>query len=385
MTMSVPGPKAGSTPPAAFVRTTTRAPRRWNSSTGWTTRPGSLPSYRWNRPWSIDDRAPAEPAEQQPPDVARAPSPPASRAARRTGSRRRPRARRRARRARSPRTIPTLRDEVGPGADGGLERVEPGGLVGRRDRPARGRSAGSPASGRGHGRAGLRDRVPGDDGRGPLGFGARRTYRHRDAGRVRRAHRPGGRAEAAGVRQRSARSDRRGAEVLDVISVSPVPDGPFGQDDGTARPTRRVNGVVHELAGVHASRRIHEFSTDVDERGQRSRSPTRPARTSRAAAARRTSPRSAPRSSGRRGRRQIAATASRRAPSPPTARRPRARVAERPPAGRAHAAEEARVELALGGEAGPGAVAAERLRHRRDDADLAAPVAVAPALATSPR
>ena len=44
MTMSVPGPKDGSSPPAALVRTTTVAPRRWNSSTGWMTRPGSLPS-----------------------------------------------------------------------------------------------------------------------------------------------------------------------------------------------------------------------------------------------------------------------------------------------------------------------------------------------------
>jgi hypothetical protein len=36
--------------------------------------------------------------------------------------------------------------------------------------------------------------------------------------------------EAAGSEQRSARSDRRGSEALDVISVSPVPDGPFGHD-----------------------------------------------------------------------------------------------------------------------------------------------------------
>ncbi len=53
MTMSVPGPKDGSSPPAAFVRTTTLAPSRWNSRTGWTTSPGWLPSYRWNRPWSM--------------------------------------------------------------------------------------------------------------------------------------------------------------------------------------------------------------------------------------------------------------------------------------------------------------------------------------------
>ena len=41
--------------------------------------------------------------------------------------------------------------------------------------------------------------------------------------------------------------------------------------------------------------------------------------------------------------------------------------------------EEAGVDLAVGGEAGAGAVAAEGLSHRGDDADLAAAVAVAPA------
>src|SRR4029079_5317901 len=41
--------------------------------------------------------------------------------------------------------------------------------------------------------------------------------------------------------------------------------------------------------------------------------------------------------------------------------------------------EQARVELAVGGEARPRAVAAERLGYRGDDADLAASVAGAPA------
>jgi hypothetical protein len=73
-----------------------------------------------------------------------------------------------------------------------------------------------------------------------------------------------GTAEAAGSGQRSARSDRRGAEALDVISVSPVPDGPFGQDQRYGRPDRRVNGVVHEVrASVPPS--IHEFCTGVDD------------------------------------------------------------------------------------------------------------------------
>ena len=46
----------------------------------------------------------------------------------------------------------------------------------------------------------------------------------------------------------------------------------------------------------------------------------------------------------------------------------------------AAAREQAGVELAVGREPGARAVAAERLRHRRDDADLAAAVLVAPAL-----
>src|SRR3990172_8092337 len=42
--------------------------------------------------------------------------------------------------------------------------------------------------------------------------------------------------------------------------------------------------------------------------------------------------------------------------------------------------EQAGIEHALGGDAGAGAGAAERLGHRRDDADLARAVPVAPAL-----
>ena len=67
MTMSVPGPNDGSRPPAALVRTTIRAPSRRNSRTGWMTRPGSLPSYRWNRPWSMTTgRPPSVPSSSRP-------------------------------------------------------------------------------------------------------------------------------------------------------------------------------------------------------------------------------------------------------------------------------------------------------------------------------
>src|SRR5258708_12542998 len=71
-----------------------------------------------------------------------------------------------------------------------------------------------------------------------------------------------GAAEAVGPGQRSARSDRRGAEVLDVISVSPVPDGPFGQDRRYGPPDGRVNGVGHQLPARTRSG-THEFSTHL--------------------------------------------------------------------------------------------------------------------------
>jgi len=67
--------------------------------------------------------------------------------------------------------------------------------------------------------------------------------------------------EAAGSGQRSARSDRRGAEALDVISVSPVPDGPFGHDLRYGPLAGRVNGFVHELA-ASAGKSFHEINTE---------------------------------------------------------------------------------------------------------------------------
>jgi hypothetical protein len=73
-----------------------------------------------------------------------------------------------------------------------------------------------------------------------------------------------GTAEAAGSEQRNARSDRRGAEALDVISVSPVPDGPFGRDLRYVGLGERVNGLVHELR-LRTGQSIHEFTPSVDE------------------------------------------------------------------------------------------------------------------------
>ena len=67
-----------------------------NSSTGWMTSPGSLPSYRWKRPWSMTTGAPpSRPRRSRP--AWPAPSRPASRAAPRTGSRPGPRDRPRGR------------------------------------------------------------------------------------------------------------------------------------------------------------------------------------------------------------------------------------------------------------------------------------------------
>jgi hypothetical protein len=64
-----------------------------------------------------------------------------------------------------------------------------------------------------------------------------------------------------------------------VISVSPVPDGPFGQDLPYGPASPRVNGVVHEL-GASAAASIHEFCTDVDDAwtspGSRASGPPQP-------------------------------------------------------------------------------------------------------------
>jgi hypothetical protein len=49
-----------------------------------------------------------------------------------------------------------------------------------------------------------------------------------------------------------------------VISVSPVPDGPFGQVLRYGAADDRVNGLVHELR-VRTGQSIHEFALPVDE------------------------------------------------------------------------------------------------------------------------
>ena len=277
-TISVPGPKAGSTPPAAFVRTTI---------------PRAEPAEQQDR---LDDQprvvalVEVEPALEHHDRRARraargaaARRDPGAVAAGQPGSSANGMATASSRSSASPpspepSTIPTRGHEVATGP-------------GPRPRGRRaGRAARAGGIGRGRSRTSRRDvgvtgvRASGDASRGKTAEArfekARRTYRHRDAGRSP----SGGRAragtnEAAGSGQRSARSDRRGAEALDVISVSPVPDGPFGQDLRYGPASRRVNGVVHELrriGGGEYPRVLHRCGRAWTSRGRGGRAPPQP-------------------------------------------------------------------------------------------------------------
>ena len=147
---------------------------------------------------------------------------------------------------------PDLGDEVGARANGRLEGVEPGGLVGGRDRAGgvdRGsvtRVRASRSASRGE-TAEARGFVHPTDVPTP-------GCRSQSAGRS-----PAGRPRPSDRGQQSARSDRSELEALDVISVSPVPDGPFGQDHGTARgsdgSTRLSTNFGAGCAGVSTSYR----------------------------------------------------------------------------------------------------------------------------------
>ena len=202
MTMSVPGPKLGSSPPAALVSTTTFAPSRPNSSTGWTTRPGALPSYRWNRPWSIaTGRPPRRPSSSRPtwPGAVAAGQPGRSANGIATGSS--------SSSARPPNpdpsTIPTSGTRSLTGPDGGLEGVEARRLVGRGDRRGRGGhvTQGRGARNRCRRISGKRASRATSRGRRPVArklLRARREYRHRDAGRVP----PGSPGDGAGTPSR---------------------------------------------------------------------------------------------------------------------------------------------------------------------------------------
>ena len=71
MTISVPGPKLGSRPPAAFVRTTIRAPSRLEQQHRLDDQPGVVALVQVEAALEHDHGAAAETPEEQPPGVAR--------------------------------------------------------------------------------------------------------------------------------------------------------------------------------------------------------------------------------------------------------------------------------------------------------------------------
>ena len=130
MTISVPGPNDGSSPPAAFVRITDLRAEAAEEQHRLDDEARRVALVQVEAALEHGDGAAGEPAEQEPPDVARAPWPPASRAASANGtatgssssSARPP--------SPEPSTIPTSGTRSRTGADRGLERVEARGLVG---------------------------------------------------------------------------------------------------------------------------------------------------------------------------------------------------------------------------------------------------------------
>jgi hypothetical protein len=92
---------------------------------------------------------------------------------------------------------------------------------------------------------------------------ARRKYRHRDADRVPPGAYPGtGRGETAArtLGNEAPEATGGGTRVLDVISVSCGPVGPFGHDLRYRPRQQRVNALIHEhradrRMAVHVIRR----------------------------------------------------------------------------------------------------------------------------------
>ena len=189
------------------------APSRWNSRTGWTTSPGSLPSYRWKRPWSMTTGVPPSvPSSSRPTWPGRGRRRPAGQVGERdgdgvleiVGEAAEP----------GPEDDPDLGHEVGPLADRGLERGEAGGLLGRRD--------GRVGSRRDRRRLAVADQSCGPPGSASRGRTAEARgfvgptevstpgCRSRPVGRGPRGSSRGETAARAG--QRSARSDRRRIE-----------------------------------------------------------------------------------------------------------------------------------------------------------------------------
>ena len=292
------------------------------------TRPGSLPSYRWKRPWSMTTGRPAErPRRSRPacPGAVAAGQPGRSANGIATASSRSS--------ARPPRPgaedDPDLGHEVGPGADRGHEGGEAGGLVGGRDRA---RGVDRRVSVRGH--RGLQH-ASSVDGRGRRLRPARRKYRHRDADHV-----PSGRARPGDVVRRqprlaTKRPKRPAAErrSLDVISGPSILSAPSGKTYVTGRCPGRSTRLSTNSRGSGFST-IHELSAAVDRLWRTGRA-TRPSAAHREhldPAAGSTSPPSGAPNSGRRGaarsprsRRQAPRPTPRSAGSPAGRARPTAK------------------------------------------------------------
>ena len=183
-----------------------------------------MPSYRWNRPWSMTTgRPPSRPSSSRPawPGAVAAGQPGRSAKGMATASSRssaRPP-------SPDPRTIPTSGTSGGALTDRCGERGDAGRLLGGRDRARR-------IDGHGRvGHAGLQG--PSSIGRPRLGGFVRPTEvstpgcRSRPVGRL--VPRSGRGETARGLGQRSARSDRRRTKVLDVIAVPSILSAPSGK------------------------------------------------------------------------------------------------------------------------------------------------------------
>ena len=273
MTMSVPGPKAGSRPPAALVRTTIRAPEPPEQQHGLDDEARVVALVQVEAALEHDDRPPAERAEQQPADVARRGR---GRPAGQVGERDRDGVLEVVGEAAEPgaEDDPDLGHEVGPGADGRLERVEARRLVERA-------GSGAPGPGASTASAGRRDRAcgppgshPGVDGRWPAGFAGPTEVptpgcRSRPVGPPR--GRPGRRPSRPGKEAPEATGAER--KVLDVISV------PRSWRPLRARRTVRAGGRdgstrLSTNSAPGAGRAVHELSAACGQRCGQSLAPT---------------------------------------------------------------------------------------------------------------
>ena len=235
MTISVPGPKLGSSPPAALVRTTIRAPEPLEQQHGLDDQPGVVALVQVEAALEHDHDAAAETPEEEASGVAR----------RRRG---RPAGELRERdgdrvldpvgevaQARA-QDDPDLGHEVRPAPDGRGQRGQERRLLDRRDRAAMGRPDGSGQGCRSRGTSGLQHASIVDGRSREL----RRPDERIDTGMPitsRRAGHVARRGETAAVAAMK-RPKRPAAErgSLDVISDPSVLSAPSGKTYGRRRP-----------------------------------------------------------------------------------------------------------------------------------------------------